>query len=252
MKKELVENKGERTMPRTISTFEFERIYFYVCKHFGDKDKIVLDYGCGSGYGTNILSASFSKVIGVDVSDDAIDFCSSSFQKDNLSFFSLNTKLRPFDDSTFDFIFSFQVFEHIEKAELQSYLTYIFQMLKLGGKAIITTPNSFNYNDGYSGNEHHVHEYSHTELILLLDKHLPKGSYKINFIEDVFSTRLSLKIRKYFKNGYFAKLISFTLKRIILPFEMMIFSISKANLKVHNTNIEKKFGSFYIEIIKEI
>ena len=174
MRKSVVENKGERTVPSTLSTFEFERIYFYVSKKFGHKDKVCLDYGCGSGYGTNILSGAFLKVIGVDVSIDAIDFCVKSFPKRNLLFYPLNTEKRPFDEATFDLICSFQVLEHVSTEELQRYLNFIWEMLKAGGKAILTTPNSHNYYRGYSGNVHHVHEYSYAELVEVMDNYLPR------------------------------------------------------------------------------
>ena len=81
------------------------------------KNKTVLDYGCGGGYGTEYLSRFTRKtVFGFDISNLAISSASSYFSKANLKFL---TKL---PNRKFDVIVSFQVIEHLNKDQLIYYL----------------------------------------------------------------------------------------------------------------------------------
>ena len=50
-----------------MATYEFAEKY---CKN-----KIVLDFGCGTGYGSYFISKIAKKVIAVDISKEAIDSC---------------------------------------------------------------------------------------------------------------------------------------------------------------------------------
>jgi cyclopropane fatty-acyl-phospholipid synthase-like methyltransferase len=198
----LIGNNGERTTPNQLSTFEFERIYKYVSKLYGDKHKIILDYGSGSGYETKICSEYFQKSYGVDVSEDAVNFSNNNYSTPNLTYKLLNPNSKPFEDQSFDYIFSFQVFEHISQNYLPLYIEFIYKMLKKNGVAIITTPNSYNYYRGFSGNVHHVKEYNYDELYSFFIEILPDENFNIFFVEDILSTRIRLKIKKYFKNAF--------------------------------------------------
>lgn len=48
--------------------------------------KEVVDLGCGTGYGSFILSFLAKSVIGIDISRDAVEFANSNFRADNLKF----------------------------------------------------------------------------------------------------------------------------------------------------------------------
>ena len=81
-----VGNNGERTAPDNPKAYEFERIYKYIGSIYGGKNKSVLDYGCGTGYGSNILANYFATITGIDVDQHAVDFCEKTYSKNNLSF----------------------------------------------------------------------------------------------------------------------------------------------------------------------
>jgi SAM-dependent methyltransferase len=247
--KNKIGNNGERTTPNEYSTFEFERIYYYVSNKYKDYSKIVLDYGSGSGYGTKILSNYFSKCYGVDVAEDAVNFANLNYHNSKLEYLTLNPSIQPFPNGTFDYIFSFQVFEHVPLNDLETYIKFIYNMLKINGKAIITTPNSFNYFGGFSGNIHHVKEYDIYDLQSIFNKVIP-GRFEIYFVEDILSTKVRLKIRKYFKNTFLGRILGGLSGRGIKFLEKhKIISYEQFNIVLKH-NFSTLTGSFYIELHK--
>ena len=243
-----MEYTGERAMGDSKELYDFERIYKYVSDKFGDKEKTILDYGCGSGYGTFLMSKHFSEVSGIDVSDETIAYCKANFKGNNINFSVLNPLKQPFPDASFDFIFSFQVFEHVPLDQVEQYIQYVQNMLKPNGKAIITTPNCNNYHNNFSGNIFHVKEYSQVELEELFSKYMK--DFRVIAVEDVLSTRIRHFIRKKGRNSFVSKLIS---KIITTPIRLME---SRSIIKVdHHTMIKTKnvdgvIGSLMVEVDK--
>ncbi len=114
----------------------------------------VLDFGCGSGYGTAELGQTSPLVIGVDrVPPDP------EARRGNARFVRADLNRIPLASRAFDLVVSFQVIEHLE--DPGDYLRAIAQALKPGGCALITTPNRL-CSDGE--NPYHVHEYLAKEL----------------------------------------------------------------------------------------
>ena len=99
----------------------------------------VLDIGCNNGYGTKILSTRCQRVVGVDVSENAIESARKANANTEIEFQVINGKTLPFGDQTFDLVTSFQVIEHV--ADVEPFLLEITRVLKAGGRAIFTTPN---------------------------------------------------------------------------------------------------------------
>ena len=249
MKIKEVSNQGERTSPEELNLFEFKRIYYHVIENYGNENKKVLDYGCGSGYGTYMLSQHFGTSIGVDISETAINFCKSNFKNENLKFEILDTTVQPFEDHSFDNIFSFQVFEHIPLEMTTEYVNRIWHMLKPSGVAILTTPNSKNYYGGRSRNKFHIKEYTIAELESIFNNVIPKQQYKIYSIEDVLSTQIRIKIVRFFKNRFVGKVLGRGLEVFIKYLEK--FRIVKIRNRIIKENSSNVIGSFYCVIHKK-
>ena len=134
-------------------------------------DKVVLDLGCNSGYGTNLLSEKAIKIIGVDVSSLAIETAKSKYKKNNLNFQLVDGIKLPFEDATFDAVTSFQVIEHLVDYEI--YFNEIKRVLRPSGVLILTTPNAeIRVKSGQKPwNRFHVHEFSIVELGELVKKY---------------------------------------------------------------------------------
>jgi SAM-dependent methyltransferase len=131
----------------------------------------VLDYGCGTGYGTALLAESATRVVGVDVDEAAVAHAECSHRQPNLSFRCVSpaeSGSLPFDSNSFDTVVSFQVIEHI--SEVRAYLSEIDRLLRPGGAVLIATPDRtsrlFSFQKPW--NRYHATEYSAPQLGALL------------------------------------------------------------------------------------
>lgn len=122
-----------------------------------DPDHAVLDIGCGIGRVavplTEYLSKS-GKYEGFDVVKKGIVWCENHIAKDfpnfKFQYIPLNNDLYhltdkraedfkfPYEDNSFDTIFLFSVFTHMQPHEVQNYLKEIYRVLKPNGKCLST------------------------------------------------------------------------------------------------------------------
>jgi len=130
--------------------------------------KRVLDLGCNTGYGTEVLSRAAKEVVGVDVSAKAISAAQDRYGRLGMKFQLTDGTRLPFENAEFDMIVSFQVIEHI--VDYDVYIGELKRVLSREGFVVFTTPNALLRLD--SGmkpwNEFHVREFSHSELQALL------------------------------------------------------------------------------------
>jgi SAM-dependent methyltransferase len=132
----------------------------------------VLDFGCGSGYGSAQIAGSAASVVGVDVAEDAVAHARAHFVRDNLSFERIAPDATlPFADASFDTVLSFQVLEHI--ADPTIYLSEIRRVLAPNGRLVLATPDRSTRLLPLQRpwNRWHVHEYGGAELGRLLARH---------------------------------------------------------------------------------
>jgi len=93
----------------------------------------ILDIGCGTGANLEMLS-QFGEAEGVDVSDDALEFCR---QKGLNAQKGLAERL-PFDDGTFDLTTALDVVEHLD--DDVAGLREMLRVTKKGGFSLIFVP----------------------------------------------------------------------------------------------------------------
>lgn len=120
-------------------------------------DYSLLDVGCGIGRAAVPLTQYLStkgKYEGFDVVKKGIDWCQKNISKDfsnfNFQHISLNNDLYnltnqkaenfkfPYEDNSFDTVFLFSVFTHMQPKEVQNYLNEIYRVLKTDGKCLST------------------------------------------------------------------------------------------------------------------
>lgn len=112
---------------------------YQFAEQFG-RAKRVLDYGCGSGYGSASIARVAEKVDAVDVSADALADAEAKFRAANLHFRCVAPdRPLPFADGSFDLVLSFQVLEHVEDVDF--YLDEVRRVLIPGGTLLLVTPN---------------------------------------------------------------------------------------------------------------
>ena len=131
--------------------------YWWACRMAAGKR--VLDAGCGTGYGANMLAASgAAEVIGVDIAEAVVEAARATAPA-NVTFSVADVHDLPFEDDTFDLIACFEVIEHVEGRD--EVIAELGRVLAPSGILAISSPNR----DAYvPGNPHHVYEYVPEEL----------------------------------------------------------------------------------------
>ena len=95
----------------------------------------VLDIGCGIGRLEKHLTRLFREIHGVDVSPQMIDMGKKRLKGYKNIHLHVNNgfNLSLFPDESFDFIFSYQVFQHIPRKITYNYIKEAYRVLRLGG-----------------------------------------------------------------------------------------------------------------------
>jgi SAM-dependent methyltransferase len=93
----------------------------------------ILDVGCGTGANLEML-AQFGESEGVDVSDDALEFCKAKGLKAHKG---LAERL-PFEDASFDLVTALDVVEHLDN-DVEG-LREMNRVLKKDGRALMFVP----------------------------------------------------------------------------------------------------------------
>lgn len=130
------------------------------------KGKVVLDIASGSGYGTYILAEEASKVYGVDVSEEAIEYSKRNYSSNNIEYRKGDGVSIPLEDNSVDVIISFETIEHIEN--YKKFMDEVSRILRPDGLLVLSTPNDLEFFD----NAHfHIHQFNEEELKGLVKKH---------------------------------------------------------------------------------
>lgn len=160
---------GERFIPTEQGRIRLEHYHRYAVVRDIVVNKDVLDLACGEGYGSAFMADFAKTVVGVDISQEAINHASHTYQKSNLTFRQASAIELDLPDKSFDVVVSFETIEHL--AEQDEMLSEIRRVLRPDGILIISSPNRPVYSEE-SGehNEFHVKELDFDEFDELLKK----------------------------------------------------------------------------------
>jgi bifunctional enzyme CysN/CysC len=104
-----------------------------------NNNETLLEIGCGNGRDSVYFASKAAKVIGIDISGESINYCSTSFKNENLEFYSAS--LSQFFDRnktiTLDVIYSRFVFHAMTLKEELETIDKSRILLKKGGKLFI-------------------------------------------------------------------------------------------------------------------
>lgn len=234
--------KGHRE--NTVYHVFFEHLYRYCFAKRYCRDRAVLDAGCGTGYGTYELSKSARKVVGIDISKEAIDFCKDNYRRQNIEFLEMDIRNMEFRESSFDCVVSFETLEHIDKQE--KFLEEVKRVLKPGGMFIISTPDKEYYAKRFI-NDHncfHKKEFSRVEFENLLRQYFTiKGLYGQVTVHQVDKSHLITDAsgdKSLFKNFVRRTVV----KNSILYKLFVILSVKKIRYAVRR--LDEKMGYVYL------
>jgi 2-polyprenyl-3-methyl-5-hydroxy-6-metoxy-1,4-benzoquinol methylase len=116
---------------------------FYVFAAQFASGKVVVDAGCGSGYGCKILrNAGADEVLAFDASEHALRFASKHFGE--YASFSLQTITDlNYPDGTAHLVVCSEVLEHVREYDAEDHaLSELERILRPGGLLVAGTPNS--------------------------------------------------------------------------------------------------------------
>src|SRR5687767_14783250 len=74
--------------------------------------KVVLDAACGTGYGSEILADSATRLVGIDCDKGAIEYASRHYRRENAEFHVAYVEATEFGPGAFDVVVSFETVEH--------------------------------------------------------------------------------------------------------------------------------------------
>jgi SAM-dependent methyltransferase len=121
----------------------------------------VLDVACGTGYGSELMSAR-AEVVGIDNEPLAVEAARSRVRGG--SFKVANVPPIPEPDHSFDAVVAFETIEHIDD-DLE-FVREIRRLLKPSGLLLLSTPNkAVTSPNGPPANRWHVREYLLPDLI---------------------------------------------------------------------------------------
>jgi SAM-dependent methyltransferase len=167
---------GERTLPGIPDErYWFERhvvAYALAADHVraqaaGGRPPVVLDAGCGEGYGLAMLAETgAARVVGVDLDAATVAHASGTYAAADARIEVVAAELMglPLADGEVDLTVSFQVIEHLH--DIPGYLRSLRRVTRPGGEVLIATPNRLTFTPGSDVpvNPFHTREFTAAEL----------------------------------------------------------------------------------------
>ncbi|MEA3337603.1 MAG: methyltransferase domain-containing protein [Chloroflexota bacterium] len=191
-----IEFTGERVVPGKTPTY---LVWAHTSRYQWIKEqakgRAVLDAGCGEGYGAAYLAQVADRVVGVDLSLDAVEHARTFYGSPSLSFSVMDCSQLSFPSESFDMVSSFEVIEHL--TDVDQFLAGVHRVLKPGGVFFVSTPNGgLNINAGK--NPFHETEYTLAEYRELLSAFFPD----VQIYGQVCTHRLRESLFMYSTNLY--------------------------------------------------
>lgn len=159
---------GERTVPGVPQENYWFRRHeaAYVALRRYCVDAVVLEAGCGEGYGAELMAGVARLVVGLDYDAVTIGHVQRAYPR--VRAVRGNLAGLPLRSSTVDVVANLQVIEHLW--DQAGFLAECARVLRPGGRLLVTTPNRITFSPGRDTplNPFHTRELSAAELAGLL------------------------------------------------------------------------------------
>lgn len=187
--------------------------------------RIVLEAGCGAGYGAAEIAKKAKKVYAIDINSETIKRCQKTYSQDKKIIFKIGdvTKL-DFPSNFFDLVIAFELIEHIP--DYNQAVEEFYRVLKPKGLLILSTPNKDVYSPGTKKPFYpfHIKEFTLEELKILLKKFQNIEIFG-QFIDgkkmlDYKPWQIKRLIRILFAN------LPFSIKKLIMRIYLRVFDLA--------------------------
>lgn len=160
---------GERTvpgLPRENYWFRRHEVAYLEIARPLCRDAVVLEAGCGEGYGADLLASVARSVLALDYDAPTAAHVAHAYPR--VLAVRGNLAALPLGSSAVDVVTSLQVIEHLWDQE--GFLAECVRVLRPGGQLLVTTPNRVTFSPGRDTplNPFHTRELSAAELTELL------------------------------------------------------------------------------------
>lgn len=113
----------------------------------------VVDLGCGTGYGSYILSMTAKSVVGYDINPRVIDYAQENFRAPNLKFVQADIEFASIAQDV-NMVIAFEVLEHLDSDVAESIIHYMTRRKKglfLFSVPVEKTPSQFHLQNWETG-----------------------------------------------------------------------------------------------------
>ena len=184
----------------------------------------ILEVGCGRGHFLNMIKTNYPtcEVYGIDLDDGHIKYAKAQSKKLNIdvNYFVADVKHLPFEDNSFDIVFSHTLIEHLP---FDDFIQEQKRVLKANGKLVIMRVDMVKRNDK-------PFEYLENEIGEIFNViHCPKSVSVGQYLEDPDITMQKLNKYKF--------------KNIKLHYDRIIFYMPdvEKNKKIAISQIERNY-----------
>jgi SAM-dependent methyltransferase len=159
---------GERTVPGIVEeNYWFRRheaAYLDLVRHCADA--VVLEAGCGEGYGAALIAEHAARVVALDYDEPTAVHAARAYPR--LDVVRGNLASLPLRTASADVVANLQVIEHLW--DQAGFLRECARVLRPGGRLLVTTPNRITFSPGRDTplNPFHTRELAPAELAELL------------------------------------------------------------------------------------
>lgn len=172
-------------------------------------DDKILEIGCGIGSVVYELDRQGFEVIGTDISSEAITYGLEKYGDIRIEVQAAEEL--QFDDGIFDFVLSFDLFEHIARTE--RHVSEVSRVLRPGGYYLFQTPNKYSnvvfetlYHKSLGWRRAHPSLHTPGRLRRRLDKH----GFDVRFIKmNPINEFTTAKLKKFGPIGWIVRHINF-------------------------------------------
>lgn len=151
--------------------------YNFVTRVINDKNSGVLDFGCGSGYGTKVLKEHFRDVTSFDVYPDG--YLPKGVE--------VTQNIDTVKQRQYDIITCFEVIEHLNEDDQMVLMNDLHSLLTKNGSLFISTVRKIDPPPTENRKKEHIRELDFEELLELCSN-LFSNVYTFGQIDQVIST----------------------------------------------------------------